>query len=302
MAAATYSLQGKTVLVTGAARGIGAEAAQRIAARGARLSLVGLEPEELERVAAACGGGALWFEADVTDGDAMQRAVDATVAETGGIDVLVSNAGIGSGGLVRHLDSDIFARVVEVNLIGAYRAIKAALPHVIDRRGYVLQNASVAAIAPQFPGMSAYGASKAGVEALARVLRVEVAHLGVDVGVAYFGWIDTDLVRGGDEHAAFAHMRSRIPGPMGKTFPVRAAGDAIAGGIERRSASVTVPRFVRGMMLLRGLLPHLTEARIKRDVPEMAALHEADLQRMAESGPVGAGGQADARASGAARG
>ena len=63
----SWSLQGRTVLITGAARGIGAESARRVAARGANVALVGLEPEELERVAAQCGTNAAWFEADVTD-------------------------------------------------------------------------------------------------------------------------------------------------------------------------------------------------------------------------------------------
>src|ERR671933_512224 len=97
---ARYSLQGKTVLVTGAARGIGAETARQAANRGARVACVGLEPEELERVAHACGRGALWFEADVTDLHSLEHAVAATVEETGGIDVVVANAGIGAGGSV----------------------------------------------------------------------------------------------------------------------------------------------------------------------------------------------------------
>ena len=301
MAPASYSLQGKTVLISGAARGIGAESARRVAARGARVALVGLEPGELERVASECGPDALWFEADVTESSALERAVEATVAQTGGIDVVVANAGIGAGGLMRHVGTDVFARVIEVNLIGSYRTIKACLPHVIERRGYILQNASVAALMPQFPGFSAYAASKAGAEALAGALRVEVAHLGVDVGVAYFGWIDTDLVRGGDEHPAFAELRSRIPGPLGRTAPVSVAGAAVVRAIEHRAAAVTEPKVVRAMLLLRGVLPYITAARIKRDVPALTSLFEEDLEKMAQSGPVGAGGQADARVSGGSR-
>ena len=115
MAPVTYPLQGKTVLVTGAARGIGAEAARQIAARGARVSLVGLEPEELEKVAHECGDDALWFETDVTDYDAVERAVSATVEEAGGIDVVVANAGIGAGGPMRYIDPAVFERVIQVN-------------------------------------------------------------------------------------------------------------------------------------------------------------------------------------------
>ena len=201
-----------------------------MAGRGARVSLVGLEPEELERVARDCGPDALWFEADVTDDAALEAAVNGTVEQTGGIDVVVANAGIAAGGPMRYMEEDTFRSVIEVNLIGVWRTLRLTLPHVIERRGYMLPVASMAAILPQFPGFIPYSTSKAGVEAMAKCLRVEVAHLGVDVGVAYFGWIDTDMVRGGEEHPAFTFMRSRLKGPLGKTLPVSKAGEAIARG------------------------------------------------------------------------
>src|SRR5437868_14626791 len=102
----TYSLEGKTVLITGAARGIGADAARRTAQRGARVALVGLEPDELQAVAAECGPGALWFEADVTDAAALESAVNSTVDQTGGIDVVVANAGIAAGGPMRYMPEE----------------------------------------------------------------------------------------------------------------------------------------------------------------------------------------------------
>ena len=80
----TYSISGKTVFITGGARGIGAETARRLAAKGARVALAGLEPEELEKVAAQCGPDAIWFETDVTDWDALERAVSGTVERFGG--------------------------------------------------------------------------------------------------------------------------------------------------------------------------------------------------------------------------
>src|SRR5919108_5990057 len=187
-----WSVQGRTVLITGAARGIGAESARRLASRGANLALVGLEPEGLERVAEQCGAGAAWFEADVTDWDALERAVEGTVERFGGIDAVVANAGIAPTGTVRLTDPAAFERTIEVNLLGAWRTVRACLPHVVERRGYVLVVASLAAVAHS-PGMSAYAASKSGVEAFANALRVEVRPLGVDVGVAYFSWIDTDM-------------------------------------------------------------------------------------------------------------
>ena len=214
----TYPVKGKTVLITGAARGIGAESARRLAARGAKLSLVGLEPELLEQVASECGDDAVWFEADVTDKDELQAAIDGTVERFGGIDVVMANAGIGAGGTVRTMDPESWERVIEVNLFGVVRTIRQCLPHVIERKGYILPVASVAA-AVHTPGMSAYAASKAAVEAFGNSLRGEVAHLGVKVGVAYFSWIDTEMVRGADDNPATKFMRAKLRGPAGEDLP-----------------------------------------------------------------------------------
>ena len=119
----------------------------------------------LRRVAADCPGSVV-FEADVTDQEALDAAVAGTVEAFGGIDTVFANAGIGAPGFVRTMDPESFERVVEVNLIGVWRTIRACLPHIIERRGYVLPVASMAAILPPV-GLGAYGAAKSGVEALA---------------------------------------------------------------------------------------------------------------------------------------
>jgi NAD(P)-dependent dehydrogenase (short-subunit alcohol dehydrogenase family) len=177
-----WTVRGKTVFITGAARGLGAETARRVAARGANVALVGLEPEELQRVARQCGKNAAWFECDVTDNDALARAVGGTVKRFGGIDVCVANAGIAPMGMVRSTDPEAFERTIEINLLGVWRTVRACLPQVIEHKGYVLVIASLAA-AVHGPGMAAYSASKAGAEAFADSLRVEVKNLGVEVGV-----------------------------------------------------------------------------------------------------------------------
>src|SRR3954466_1180457 len=99
-----WDLNGRVVLVTGAARGIGAESARRLAARGAQVALIGLEPEELDRVATQCGGGAFAIEADVTDRDAIQSAVEEAAERMGGIDCVMANAGVAPAGFVRNID------------------------------------------------------------------------------------------------------------------------------------------------------------------------------------------------------
>jgi NAD(P)-dependent dehydrogenase (short-subunit alcohol dehydrogenase family) len=302
----TWELRGRTVFVTGAARGIGAETARRAAAAGANVALVGLEPEELARVTAQCGPNAASFECDVTDWDALARAVEGTVERFGGIDVVMANAGISPAGMVRSIDPAAFEKTLEINLFGAWRTVRSCLPQVIDRKGYVLVTASLAAAA-HAPGMAAYAASKAGVEAFANSLRGEVKRLGVDVGVAYFGFIDTDMVRGAESHPAISQLRDDSLGPFGKTHPVSTVGRAVVAGMEGRSRSVTVPRWVKAILLLRGVLQPLTERGVYDRAAEADQAFLEDVrQRGAEaaSAPIGAGGeavrQADREGAGAA--
>ena len=292
-------VSGQVVLVTGAARGIGAEAARQLARRGARVALAGLEAEELERVAGECGAEAAWFETDVTDRAAVETAVTGTLDRFGQLDVVISNAGIGGSALMRYADPVAYERTIEVNLLGSYRVLSTALPHVIGSRGYMLQVASLAAFAHP-PGLGAYAASKAGVEAMCNSMRTEVAHLGVDVGVAYFSWIGTDLVNvGRDGSVAFSKLAPLVRGPAGRVYPVSAAGEAIVRGIENRSPRVVVPGWVKAALLLRGVLPALGERRLRQVMPEVEAAVRADVEARgasASSRPGGPGGEAAMRA------
>jgi NADP-dependent 3-hydroxy acid dehydrogenase YdfG len=166
------SISGKVVLITGPARGIGEATARLLAARGARLSLVGMEPARLASLAAELGGGHAWFECDVTDQAALDRAVAGTIGKLGAIDVVVANAGIASNGTVAVTPVAALARTVEVNLIGVMRTVSATLPHVTASKGYYLLVSSAAALAA-LPGLAAYAASKAGVEFFGNALRLE---------------------------------------------------------------------------------------------------------------------------------
>jgi NAD(P)-dependent dehydrogenase (short-subunit alcohol dehydrogenase family) len=288
------NVRGKIVLITGAARGIGAESARRLAAQGASVALVGLEPDELERVAAQCGPNAAAFEADVTDREALERAVEATVERFGGIDVVVANAGIAPVGMARSIDPAAFERTIEINLLGVWRTVRACLPHLIARRGYVLVVASLAA-AVHRPGLAAYSASKAGAEAFADSLRVEVKHLGVDVGVAYFSFIDTDMLRGGDAHPAVGGLREQAPGLAGKTYPLSAVGKAVAEGVAARRRWIVVPRWGRAILVLRTALAPLLDRQALPQAAEADDLFERDVEARgaeAASRPVGPGGEA----------
>ncbi|MCZ7437995.1 SDR family oxidoreductase [Micromonospora sp. WMMC241] len=250
----TGRLAGRVVLVTGAARGIGAHTARLAAARGAKLSLVGLEPDRLAALAAELGPGHVWFAADVTDQAALGAAVDGTVAALGGIDAVVANAGVANRGTIAVGDVEALARTVEVNLIGVMRTAAATVPALIDRGGYLLIVSSAAAFAA-LPGMAAYCASKAGVEHFGTAIRLELAHRGVAVGTAHPSWVDTDLVREARaDLPAFESALARLPWPMRRTTTVTECAEAFVRAIERRSRRVYVPRAVGAVQAVRSVL------------------------------------------------
>jgi len=240
------------VLVTGAARGIGAASAQALAARGARLALVGLEPDGLRAVAEACGNGATWHVADVADHEALGEAIGAAVAAHGWLDAVFANAGIAILGPLHRLEPADVARQLEVNLLGAFATARAAAEALIAARGYLLFNASIAAVSG-IPSLGAYAASKAGLEALADVMRTELAPHGVDVGVAYFGWVDTDLVRP-QAHPDLGPVRRDAPRPVRTAIPVSRAADAVVRAMEGRRSSVVAPRWLAPAIPLRGVV------------------------------------------------
>jgi NAD(P)-dependent dehydrogenase (short-subunit alcohol dehydrogenase family) len=273
-----YDVAGRTVFITGAARGIGAASARRLHAAGANVALVGLEPALLEELAASLGDRAIAFEADVTDYAALQRAVRGTVSRFGAVDVAIANAGISYVGRLATAPREQVERTLEVNLMGVWRTNRAVIEQIVARRGYLLNIASVAA-ASHAPLMGPYAASKAGVEALTDSLRAETAPSGARVGCAYFGFIDTDLMRASLAHPSSQILEDTLPSFVSTPAPLSAAVDAIERGVAHRSARVWAPRYVGGVLALRGILQPLTELRMRlnRDLPR--ALELADPAR-----------------------
>jgi len=257
------------------------------------VALVGLEPDELAAQAAACGPSAGWWVADVTDQAQIRDVAGQVRARFGAIDVVVANAGVASGGVLLQADETAYDRVIEVNLLGSIRTVRAVLPHLVESRGYYLQIASVAAIVPAAV-MSAYCASKSGVEAFANVVKAEVRHHGVDVGVAYLSWIDTDMVRGADQQAALQAARSSMPWPLNLTFPVAPAIAALTGAIEGRKSRVLYPGWLWALYVNRpvSVAVSIVLGRRFARISERAAAANPG----ADNGLVGAGGAADARA------
>ena len=293
------TLAGKTALITGAARGIGASLALSLAARGVNVALVGLEPALLAETAKACaeratsGAQAQAWEDDVTDRARMVEVVEQAQERFGAVDIAVANAGIAIGGPFTQSDPETFNRVVEVNLLGSITTARAVLPALTLSRGYLLQIASLAAMTPT-PLMAAYCTSKSGVEAFAHSLRSEVAPDGVDVGVAYLSWTDTDMVRGADQDRVLAEMRSRLPWPANRTGRLEPAVERLTTGIRRRSAHVYGQPWVRTMQWWpRGFLPAVIALRgaheVKRLAPRLAATADERVK------PVGPGGLAATR-------
>jgi NAD(P)-dependent dehydrogenase (short-subunit alcohol dehydrogenase family) len=279
------SVTGKVVLITGGANGVGAEVARRLHAKGAKLVLTDLDETKLGEVAAGLGNeGVLTVAADVRDLSAMEGAVAEGVERFGGIDVVVANAGIATYGSVLQVDPQAFRTLIDVNVVGVFNTVRAALKQVIDRRGYGLIVSSLAAFAAA-PGMAPYDAAKAGVEHFANSLRLEVAHLGVDVGSAHMSWIDTPLVRDSKaDMPAFRQMLDALPGPLGKTTSVQKCGEAFVAGIEGRKRHIFVPGWVG---LLRWLKPFLStrvgEAPTLKMAPEMLPKMDAEVAALGRS-------------------
>jgi NAD(P)-dependent dehydrogenase (short-subunit alcohol dehydrogenase family) len=267
--AAPFDVNGRTVFITGAARGIGAETARRLHGKGANVALVGLEPERLEELAAEFGDRATHFEVDVTDYDALQRAVRATIARFGALDVAIANAGVQFNGALATAPVEQVERVLTVNLLGVWRTDRAVIEHISARQGYLLNISSLSAIT-HAPLLGAYSTAKAGVEALSDALRLETLPTGARVGCAYFGFIDTDLVRGGFAGPSGQAARSQMPGFIGRPAPLVKAIDAIERGIERRAARVWAPRWLGPMLLLRGLVQPIMERGVERDPAPLA--------------------------------
>jgi 3-oxoacyl-[acyl-carrier protein] reductase len=207
------SLAGKVAIVTGASRGIGAAAALALGEAGASVVLAARTATQAEanaRQIGAAGGKAVAIGCDVSDYAACQRLVHETTRHFGPPDVLVNNAGVIEPiGMVGNTDPTEWARSVEINLIGAYYAIRAVLPGMIERgHGDIVNVSSGAALRPQ-EGWSAYCAGKAGLAMLTRSIDLEHRAAGIRVFGFQPGTTDTDMqvaIR-----ASGINMVSKIP-------------------------------------------------------------------------------------------
>ncbi|MGX1565429.1 SDR family oxidoreductase [Streptomyces sp. NPDC055506] len=292
MPVARSPLHGRTAVVTGAARGLGEAMARELCRRGAKVALLGREERTLARVRDSLEGLAECWEVDVTDERGMARAADGIRARFGPPSVVIANAGVAEGGPFAEADLEVWRRVVEVNLVGSAVTARTFLADLLDTRGYLLQVASLASIGAA-PMMSAYCASKAGVESFAHALQAEVAHQRVGVGIAYINWTDTDMVRDADAHAVLRELRGHMPRPARKVYPVPYVAGRLVTAVERRRPAVYMPRWLRYTQLVRAAMPPVVTRLSRRELPRLAA-----DEPFTATGLLGAGGRADQEAAG----
>lgn len=268
-----WSLADKVFLITGGAGGIGAATAGELAQRGARVVLADLDGEGLARTAGAIGGDPLTVEVDVTDLASCEAAVETALECHERLDAVWANAGIASFGSVALTDPEAWRRNIDVNVTGTFNTVRAALPAVIEAKGYVAVTASVASFASP-PFMSAYAATKAGVEGFFNSLRLEVAHQGVDVCTVHPSWIQTAMVQEGEEYEAFRVLRGALPFPLSRTYPVERAARDIAKGFERRKRRICSPGWVRGLVIGRAALTtRAAEHDFRKAAPELDRIY-----------------------------
>jgi NAD(P)-dependent dehydrogenase (short-subunit alcohol dehydrogenase family) len=202
--------------------------------------------------------------------------------------VAIANAGVAFTGSLINAPVEQIERTLAVNLLGVWRTDRAVIEQLIARRGYLLNISSLSAIVHP-PMIGAYAAAKSGVDGLSDSLRAELAPSGVQVGCAYFGFLDTDLVRAGYAQPSAQVVNGSSPAFIRNPAPVSKAIDAIERGIERRSARVWAPRWVGPTIALRGLLQPLVERRVLREPERLAeAIRLADpaSSSVAEQDPL----------------
>ncbi len=253
----------RTVVVTGAAGGIGAALARRFARAGARVALLDRDVDGADAVAADLGDiPTLVHHCDVTSPESCDAAIDAVVAAWGGVDVLVVNAGITQLGRFVDTEVGVIRRVVDVNFFGAVNCTKAALPSLLERRGRIIVTSSVAGVAP-LVGRTGYAASKHALHGFFDSLRAEHRDDGLRVLVVCPSFVDTaigDHALGPDGGPVAPDSRTGVKTPMA---PDDVAAAVVAAAARDRRL-LLVGRDARLSYWIGRLVPRLYESLMVR--------------------------------------
>lgn len=274
-----FDLNGKVALVTGAARGIGFETARQLALRGASVAVLDLDAEQAREAAERIGSRAIGLAGDVTDEGAMRATFAEIVERFGSLDLAVANAGIAQKEIATTygISGEEWERVLEVDLLGVYRTVRAALPQIVERGGHIAVVSSVYAFANGF-GNSPYAVAKPGVEALGRALRVELAPHGASATVAYFGWVDTKMVQDAFDQENGGRLAELAPAFLLKRITPDEAAAAFVRGIEERAPRMFAPKWWRYVSAFRGLINPLLDKRMERDAKTQALIRDLDAK------------------------
>ncbi len=228
-------LSGKRVLVTGASSGIGAELAQRCAAAGATVGICARREQRLREVLERCrvhAPGSRMWTCDLADNDQVGALVRSAVAELGGIDVLVNNAGMPKRRHVTELDATTVDAVMQLNYSSPIRLTLAVLPQMLERGSGLVVNVSSVAATLSSPGEAAYDASKAALSAFSEAMAIDLWGTGVRVLVVYPGVVDTELFTIPDNDP--------LPATI-ERIPVSELADGVMDAIDRNALQVYVP-------------------------------------------------------------
>ena len=256
----TYDLNQKVVLLTGSTGGLGRAIGQSLRAKGAKLALLDIDYQAAAEQAQVLGdpGVVQAWQVDVRCSQSVETAIAAAAQHFGGIDVVIANAGIDVIASMESMSPEAFDRVIDINLNGVWRTFRAALPHVCERKGYLLAISSMAAFVHS-PLQAHYTASKAGVWAMCNSIRLELRHQGVGVGSIHPTFFQTPLVS--DLHASAAGRKLWGGNAKGiwKMVSLDEVVTETVRGIEQRADMVVIPRRNRFVARAPGLLRKLIE-------------------------------------------
>jgi short-subunit dehydrogenase len=250
---------GTRALVTGASRGIGRALAHELAARGATVGLAARSVSDLKTVAAELPGAHHVLVCDVALRESVLEAVEDFVAATGGIDVLVVNAGVAHYEAIATQHVEKIERMTEINWLGTVYTIKAALPHLLARgSGHIVVMSSGAGLR-SFPGAAAYSATKGAQRMFAEALRHELAGSGVSLTSVFPSEIATSLHAHESRNAMPAWYRGGE-----RAAPASELAKRVIQAVERDSRDLYWRGGVRGMGMLHGLSPRLADVVLRR--------------------------------------